>query len=124
MNFCKNTMKTCEEKFDEYYSIDHLKELDKQVNDFDKGKNSKKFNEQRIKGLRDGALLMYKFKIAPKLKESVKFRSSKTMVKLRLRSIKINTVNGEAADITSAWNKSFIDMMCNIIDEVMPDDSK
>lgn len=117
-------MKKCKLKYDEYYSIEHLTKLDDQVDMQQKGVNTKQFNETRIKGLRDGAMMMYKFKIEPVLKQSVKFNSPKNMVKLRLRSITVNRLDPDKQNITKEWNKSFIDMMINIIEEVMPDDSK
>jgi len=119
LNFCKNLLKQCEEEYFKRYSESNLIEEDKKLDDTHKGQNTKSFNNIRIKSVVSASKMFYNLKLKPKLKQSAKLGSVKSVVILRLKTIDLSTKASDVQEIRRMHTQSYVTSMIEIVNEVM-----
>jgi len=133
MKFDNNKYKQFIEKYNEYWSLDHIKQLEESGDmakahpDNYKELNNNKMTEARQKATSEIALRFASGKILRTLKDAAKFKSSKPMVILRLKSLNIkmkseNNIEPGLIEQLDISRKQYITSAINIINEVMLDD--
>jgi len=127
LRFNKDLYKECLNKYKQKWSIDNLKEIDNTIDQSEKkGINgTDKIDKARINLTSKMALTVGKMMIFKSLKDSVKHKSCKKMVLLKLKSLSIKhyTQNQDMNNAMETQKGAYIDSMLDIIEEVMIDEN-